>query len=74
MTTQIVYDAAGKAIELEPVDAREYLASGAYFASKAKAKSADVVADVAAPAVDEVTEPEPEKVRNKPGPKPKVKD
>lgn len=31
MKLQTVYDADGKAHNIEPVDAREYIASGAYF-------------------------------------------
>jgi len=55
-----VYDTQGNAHTVEPVDAREYVASGSYFSEP--------------PAVDEsaTNEAAPEKVRNKPGPKPKA--
>ena len=36
-----VYDADGKAYEVEPVDAREYLETGRYFASKPEPKPAE---------------------------------
>jgi hypothetical protein len=43
MTMQTVYDAKGAAIQLEPVDAKEYLESGSYFtkAPRGKAKQAE---------------------------------
>lgn len=66
MITQTVFDADGRAYELEPVDAREYLESGSYFSKPPKNKAAAVDepltdADADAPA------------RGKPGPKPKGK-
>jgi hypothetical protein len=63
MILHTVYDAAGNAHKVEPVDAREYLAMGSYFSKPPK------VAD------DGDSEPvPPEKVRAKPGQKPKLKD
>lgn len=53
MTKQIVYDSDGKSYEIEPVDAREYIASGYYSESPPEGTE----------------RAEPEKPRAKPGPK-----
>jgi hypothetical protein len=66
---QTVYDAAGKAYELEPVDAREYVASGHYFNTKPKGKAAAEPVESQPAELDQLERP-----HGKPGPKPKARE
>lgn len=75
---ETVYDAAGNAYQVESVDAREYVASGSYFRELPEQPAPPVVAALVAdepePVAHEPDAASDEKVRMKPGPKPKVKD